>query len=230
MPIPESIQEENAVQELTELAEDITEAHTRRNSLNLSLLDYIEPYETGPKLSMLPGYQPATGIAETILTETTESKDNLKIGSVRVKNEGSNLVIEVRVRYKPEDEDEYETDRWGYTKTDYYKACTIVGLSESEKALVEAFVPLAVEEAEGFADFRNNATKTTSPLDRLKEITLPNPDDVEDDIRRYIQTKRRADELDEKIKHTDQRIDEIVYDLYGLTEDEITTVKEASAS
>jgi len=53
---------------------------------------------------------------------------------------------------------------------------------------------------------------------------------VEDDIRRYIQTKRRADELDEKIKHTDQRIDEIVYDLYGLTEDEITTVKEASAS
>ena len=58
----------------------------------------------------------------------------------------------------------------------------------------------------------------------MKAITLPDPDDVADDLERYIETKERAEELDEK---TDQLIDEIVYDLYGLTDEEIEIVESA---
>nr|WP_235168118.1 hypothetical protein [Halobacterium salinarum] len=60
-------------------------------------------------------------------------------------------------------------------------------------------------------------------------MTLPDPDDVADDLRRYTETKERADELDKKIEKTDKLIDEIVYDLYDLTDEEIEIVEEAVA-
>ena len=43
----------------------------------------------------------------------------------------------------------------------------------------------------------------------------------------YIETTERAAELDEKIRRTDELIDEIVYELYGLTDEEIESVEEA---
>jgi type II restriction/modification system DNA methylase subunit YeeA len=73
----------------------------------------------------------------------------------------------------------------------------------------------------------DNATKTTSLVDRLKDITLPEPTDVEDDLRRYVETNERADELDVKIEKTDRLIDEIVYELYGLTDEEIEIVEQS---
>jgi len=92
---------------------------------------------------------------------------------------------------------------------------------------VEAFVPIAVEKADGFADFRETATKTNSLIDRLKALTLPDPDDVAEDLRRYIKVKKRAEDLDKRIQRTDELIDEIVYDLYGLSDDEIEIVESA---
>jgi type II restriction/modification system DNA methylase subunit YeeA len=132
-------------------------------------------------------------------------------------------------RYKPDDEDAYETDQWGYTETEPMPAMRLTDLSETEVDLVEAFVPVAVEKAGGFAGFRQNATKTISLIDRLKAITLPDPDDVAEDLERYMDAVERAEELDEKIKRTDELIDEIVYDLYGLTDEEIEIVEEAVA-
>ncbi|EMA57246.1 putative restriction/modification enzyme [Halorubrum lipolyticum DSM 21995] len=64
-------------------------------------------------------------------------------------------------------------------------------------------------------------------VDRLKPIELPDVDDVADDLENYLQTKKRAEELDAKIEQTDQLIDEIVYELYGLTEEDIAIVEEA---
>jgi hypothetical protein len=84
-------------------------------------------------------------------------------------------------------------------------------------------VPVAVNEAGGFANFRETATKTNSLIDRLKTIELPDIDDVADDL----ETKERAEELDAKIEQTDALIDEIVYESYGLTDEEIEIVEEA---
>jgi hypothetical protein len=84
-------------------------------------------------------------------------------------------------------------------------------------------VPVAIDEAGGFANFRETATKTNSLIDRLKTIELPDIDDVADDL----ETKERAEELDAKIEQTDALIDEIVYESYGLTDEEIEIVEEA---
>ena len=39
--------------------------------------------------------------------------------------------------------------------------------------------------------------------------------------------RERAEEFDAKIEQTDELIDEIVYELYGLTDEEIEFVEEA---
>ncbi|MBP2249711.1 type II restriction/modification system DNA methylase subunit YeeA [Halarchaeum solikamskense] len=204
--------------------ETITDLKQRRASLNLSLLDYLGNYAEGPKLPDVGLYQP-TGA--TVLDATTEAYEKLRVGEVRTVRDGRRVTVEATARYKPADEDAHETDRWGYTETDYHEAFALADLDEVEATLIEAFVPVAVAEADGFAGFRDNATKTNSLVDRLKAITLPDPDDVAADLERYAETRERAAELDEKIEETDRLIDEIVYDLYDLTEEEIEIVEEA---
>ena len=115
----------------------------------------------------------------------------------------------------------------GYVETDSEVALRITDLSEAEADLIEAFVPVAIEEAGGFAGFRETATKTNSLVDRLRKLTLPRVIDVESGLESYTETKARAEELDAKIEHTDDLIDEIVYELYGLTDEEIEIVEEA---
>jgi len=56
---------------------------------------------------------------------------------------------------------------------------------------------------------------------------LPAVDDVRDGLASYMETVERADELEAKIERTDELIDEIVYELDGLTDEEIEIVEEA---
>lgn len=137
------------------------------------------------------------------------------------------VTVQLTARYKPADEDGHEPDRWGYTETDLLPALRITALSETEADLIEAFVPVAVDEAGGFANFRETATKTNSLIDRLRKLTLPAVDDVREGLHSYLETNERAEELEAKIEKTDQLIDEIVYELYGLTEEEIEIVEAA---
>jgi type II restriction/modification system DNA methylase subunit YeeA len=64
-------------------------------------------------------------------------------------------------------------------------------------------------------------------VDRLRKLTLPAVADVESGLESYTETKARAEELEAKINQTDDLIDEIVYELYGLTDEEIEIVEEA---
>ena len=106
-------------------------------------------------------------------------------------------------------------------------AMRLANLSESKAVSVEAFVLIAADEAGGFANFCGTATKANSLIDRLEALTLPDPDDVADGLERYIEVRECAAELDEKIERTDDLIDEIVYELYALTDEEIEIVEDA---
>lgn len=55
--------------------------------------------------------------------------------------------------------------------------------------------------------------KTNFLADRLKTMTLPEPDTVVNDLDRYLQKKERTDKPDAEIKKIDRFIDKIVYDL-----------------
>ncbi|WP_207590492.1 Eco57I restriction-modification methylase domain-containing protein [Halomontanus rarus] len=220
---------EDAIRSLLgSLSEKQMESHDSHMGLNLSLLDHFGSYSNGPTLADIGLAQPPKGAVDSPLTDTAEDRENLRISTCKVVRKSStSLEIQLTGRYKPENEDEYETDQWGYTETESLPALRISDLTETEADLIEAFVPVAVDEAGGFANFRETATKTNSLVDRLRKLTLPAVDDVQDGLESYLETKARAEELEEKIERTDELIDEIVYELYGLTDEEIEIVKEA---
>lgn len=78
-------------------------------------------------------------------------------------------------------------------------------------------------------DLWETATKTNPLVDRLRKLTLPGVDDVRAGLKSYTETVERAEELEAKIERTDDLIDEIVYELYGLTDEEIEIVEETVA-
>jgi type I restriction-modification system DNA methylase subunit len=240
---------------LAEIAQYQTTFNEKLEELNLNLLDHLGNYSDGQSLADIGLTQPPAGAADSILQATTETYPNLRVGAASVVRESASTVeVRLSARYKPSevqpegaprtetgearegealaDEvsgpvDDREPDQWGYVETDFEVALRITDLSDVEADLIEAFVPVAIEEAGGFADFRETATKTNSLVDRLRKLTLPAVADVESGLESYTKTKERAEELEAKIEETDALIDEIVYELYGLTDEEIEIVEEA---
>jgi hypothetical protein len=219
--------DESIVTKLNSYTSKLEDMFQQKRQLNLDLLDYIQPYTDGLDLMNIGHYQPPKGVGDSKLTATKDDYENLRIGTVTCERENENmLVIHATARYKPDDKDAYETDRWGYTETEPVPAIQLNNLSKTETDLVEAFVPVAVEKADGFANFRETATKTNSLIDRLENLVLPKIDDVTGGLDRYIDALEQAEELDEKIQETENLIDEIVYELYDLTDEEIEIVEQ----
>nr|WP_324664494.1 TaqI-like C-terminal specificity domain-containing protein [Haloarcula sp. CK38] len=208
----------NAVNELLDLTGD-------RSQLNLRVEDYLGTYEFGSSIDELPGCQPSDGVSASKLAATTDEWPNLKIGTVTVEETGSAIVLTATARYKP-DSDAVETDRWGYAETEPIPAVEFVGLDTEYETLVETFVPYATETAGGFANFRENATTSKSLYDRLSELQLPRVADVERGLQQFIDRRERADELDDRIEDARLMLEERVCDLYGLTDEERTVVKD----
>jgi hypothetical protein len=67
---------------------------------------------------------------------------------------------------------------------------------------------------------RSQCTKSSKRLARETTSTA-----YTDDLRRFRDAKATTDELDRKIAFTNELIDQIVYRLYGLTDEEIETIE-----
>ncbi len=218
---------------LVEITDRICELKQKRRNLNLALLDYLGIPTTGiPEdlkgESLQDLYMPAPGVADTLLSGTGEDYDGLRIESVSFSSDNSKLVMSVDVSYKPDDEDSRETDRYGRlaeNEFETYDVMIFTELSDNKKTLIKIFVPEAVSRAGGFADFRQSATKTITPLERLEDIVLPDLDDIKNGLKKYEDVRQDANELDEKINKTDTLINEVVYGLYDLSIEEINVIE-----
>jgi hypothetical protein len=169
--------------------------------------------------------------SESLLTATASGTDRfetIRVTDVEIERDGDRLTLSPVPYVKPVESvrEEYETNSHGYATLDSIPAMVFHDLDPAQANLIEAFVPHAVGEAGGYAGFRDGATKTISLLDRLESLTLPALEDVRDGLDDYRDAVERAAELDEKIERTDDLIDEIVYELYGLTDEEIEIVEE----
>ncbi|UPM45114.1 Eco57I restriction-modification methylase domain-containing protein [Halocatena salina] len=214
----------SAVAGIEDVTDIIREAKNDKRELNSNIDDLLGEYSGGKTVSEIAGYQPPTGVSSSLLSHTTSSLEGLRVGSVAATDEGETLTISISARYKPEDE--VETDRWGYTETDLLPAMEFVGLEQIERFLIREFVPYAIEKAGGFAGFRKNATKTNSLIDRMENITLPYVSDVREELDRYRERQQETKRLTERIETAEKLLDEIIYDLYGLTSDEKAVLQE----
>lgn len=206
---------------LSFLGRKLSDLQARQSGLNLSFPDYLGTYSEA-QLNNIQGYQPAPAVSDSIITANTDDYDGLRIGSITTKEKGSKLVIEATARYKPEDEDEYETDSNGFTETETIPVIEFVGLSEGHQHLLREYLALVDETGEGL---RKEAAKTLTLQDRIEDITLPEYDDVADGVVTYLEKKKQAAELTKKIEKVDKLVDKQVYNLYGLEEEEIKIVE-----
>jgi type I restriction-modification system DNA methylase subunit len=221
---------ERLLDKLSEKTEKIIAQSKMRSEINLHFPDYITSYEDGKTLSDLS--QPPAGLSNTLLTNSlseTERYEKMRIGSVETLREGSKMVLSVVPYVKPVESirEDFDTNSHGYTTLDPIPAMEFRDIEYELMDLIESFVPYAVDEAGGFAGFRDNATATITLLSRLESLTLPALDDVRDGLASYREAVAEAEELEENIQKTDDLIDQIVYDLYDLSDEEIAIVEES---
>jgi len=93
----------------------------------------------------------------------------------------------------------------GLPETEYLPAFRITDLTEREADLIDHFVSVAVDEAGGFANLRENATKTNSLIDRLKAIELPDVDDVAERVDATPETVRQRYDFSAEMKRLENR-------------------------
>jgi type I restriction-modification system DNA methylase subunit len=214
---------------LSKLSERVTNTQAERDGINTHLPDYLGSYDDGSTLKDLSP-MPPSGLADSVLTKgmgDVEQYETVRATEATVERTGNRVTVSLVPYVKPieSERDEYETNTHGYTSLDPVPAMEFHDVDDDLAALLEAFVPYAVEEEA--AGYRDGTTKTISLLDRLEGLTLPAIEDVRDGIERYEQATERAAELEAQIERTDDLIDELVYDLYGLTDEEIEIVEQA---
>lgn len=195
-----------------------------RYAINLDILDYIQQINSfdGPELGEL--YQPPSGLHDTMFTSTTSEYEGLRFESIRVENKSDKLIVFATARYKPSNEDQYETDRWGFTETKEQPVMEFIDVPDKQASLIRAFVPRVFrDELNGFM---KEARKSITLLERLTSIQLPSIDSIEDDLHRYEQQRKRAETLDQNIKITKELINKSIYCLYELSEEEVSTIEE----
>jgi type I restriction-modification system DNA methylase subunit len=216
-------------EEIANIFSEISGHVSERNSLNLNLADYLGNYSEGSTLDELSP-MPPDGFAESILNEsvgTTDKFETLRITDAEVRQDGSVVTIFVVPYVKPTESvrDEYETNSRDYATLEPEPAMMFHDLNEEQITLLKGFVPYAVANEEG--GFIDKATKTISLIDRLEDITLPELEDVKNGLERYRQKANRANELEKWICERKNILDELAYELYGLTDEEIEIVEEA---
>jgi len=196
----------------------IREKSIKRLRISTDIQDYLVNYSKSKTLGDI--YRPVEGVSETILAETQSKREKLRLGEVEFDDNKNELIMKVSVRFKPENKEKHsDLDSNGYKETQLIPA---MKFSDERKELIKSFVPWVFESEEG--DFKKDTGKTISPIDRLKAITLPKLTDVQDDLNRYLEEKKKAEELEGEIKEMDHQIDAIVFDLYDLTKEEVETV------
>ncbi|MDS0473780.1 TaqI-like C-terminal specificity domain-containing protein [Natrinema sp. 1APR25-10V2] len=210
---------------IEKLSQELLDLNDERRNLNLNLLDYLSGYEDGETLGDI--YFPPEDVSDSILTDTEDERDSLRVGSIELKEDGDNLVLYSSARYKPTEPENFETDQWGYTETDLMPAMKFTNLSDIEMVLLKEFIPLAVDEAGGFAGFRETATSTNSLIDRFTSLTLPEIESCRNGLERFADVKERVDEIDSRIQEAENEIDDLVFELYGLSSAERELVENA---
>ncbi|WP_227377011.1 Eco57I restriction-modification methylase domain-containing protein [Haladaptatus halobius] len=206
LPVPAGTNERDA---LAALATRMSDLRRERDDIVVRL-----PEADGPLFGDL-----ADSLGDSILTETTSARDGLRLGTVSVAERGGELVFAATARYRPGEGGGREignTDSWGFVETESIPALAFDG-DQAWRDLLRWYVPRAVE-GDAFPD---RATKTISLRDRLESLRLPSPDDAEE----FVDSCRRAAELDEKLARTDAAIDRLVYRAYGLSPEEIGTIE-----
>ena len=218
---------------LAHLAREMTRLKRERASYHLNLTDYLAEPEGPASIGLTElgtRYQPAPGVQQSLLADTTSERDGLRIGTLSAERPSDTVIVRATVRYKPKDDENIPDDaldRWGYHETDPVAVCTLHGCTDLESGLLTHWLDVLNAHGSGYSGYRDQATKTNSLLDRLHAARFPDPRDesVLRGLRPFLKNATAAARLDAHLTFTDALIDQIVYRLYGLSDEEVRVVE-----
>lgn len=230
---------------LSRLARKMQGLKEKRQTFNLDITDYIpeDPSENqGVGLRDIGRYQPAEDIHDTLLADKTGERTKLRVDRLIAEkspaaDESYKVEIQVVAGFKPEGgreswpdavPEDAEPDEHGYVETHPIDVCTLHDCDKIESGLAVHWMRALDDADPGFSEYRKYAKKTISPLDRLHSLRIPDPSDenTQDAVKSFLSNLEQAEEINEQIDFTDQLVDQVVYKLYGLTDDEIRIVEQ----
>jgi len=155
-----------------------------------------------------------------VLSSIKVKNDNFD--ALRVITEGDEIILEYGIKRKIEEYeeiDEEEAEVKGKYVIDWNSA------GEGKIKDIEAIEFLS-KVLEGIRNF--SQAKQKSIWQKIAEVKVPEFNEkVKEGFLKFKSAMKKAKELDEETLRIDRAIDRIVYDLYGLTEDEIKVVEKS---
>lgn len=209
-------------------SEDVSEKKGMLADIDLDILRYIQPGDQN--LRSYTSTRP-DGFQDSLLPKNLNDLEEnnigtkLQINDLRIDRDGSDLDIIVDVRYKPSNPEDYETDSHGYTYVKDVSALKLHNLSTDELVLFAHYLPAVVDREE--AGFKNNATANISLIKRIEDILIPKQQDVQSDLNSYLSTKKEVVRLERTAKKLEEAIDSLIYEYYGLSEEQQKTIQDS---
>ncbi|EMA25430.1 Eco57I restriction-modification methylase domain-containing protein [Haloarcula marismortui] len=213
------------------LVERVIDTKALHSEINTHMLTYfgedlrkenLDSPEDYTRLADLSEYQPPTKKSDLLTANTSDDGyETIEITGGSIEEAGLKLKLNVDIRAREHSDDDYDYH-------DDITAATFLNSDDDLDKLLRAFLPEVLDGVEyGYAEYRDYATGSRSTLeDRVKDIRLPDASDVSDDVARFLNRKEEAQRLSNEISRCDDLIDRIVYQLYDLSNEQITQVEE----
>jgi len=147
--------------------------------------------------------------------------DNFDALRLRIKE--NKAILEYGIRRKVEDYEEIEEDEQTEVKGKYVVEWHPAGEGKIKDRLAIEFLAKMLEKEKRFSK-----AKTKTMWQKIAEVKVPEfTSEVKEGFLKYKSLIEKAKELDKEITKIDRAIDRLVYNLYGLTEDEIKIVEKS---
>lgn len=143
--------------------------------------------------------------------------------ALRLRIEEDRAILEYGIRRKVEDYEEMEEGEQVEVKGKYIVEWHPAGEGKIKDGLAVEFLAKMIEKEKRFSK-----AKSKTMWQKIAEVKVPEfTNEVKEGFLKYRSAMEKAKELDEEITRIDRAIDRLVYDLYGLTEDEIKVVEKS---
>ncbi|MCL0078989.1 N-6 DNA methylase, partial [Dehalococcoidia bacterium] len=201
---------------LISLVSAITQKKKEYHAISQNLEDYIE-FKDCRVIRLDDFVKNALGDF-SIVSSIKVKNDNFDV--LRVKIDGKNAVIEYGIKRKIE---EYEIEEEQEIKGKYIIEWHEAGNGKIKDSSAVEFLAKVLKDTKNFSK-----AKQKSIWQKIAEVKVPEfSQKVKEGFLRYKSAMKKAKELDEEITKIDRAIDRLVYDLYGLTEEERKVVEKS---
>jgi hypothetical protein len=156
-----------------------------------------------------------------VLSSIKVKTDNFD--ALRVKIEENFAILEYGIKRKIEEYEEIDEDEDVEVKGKYITEWNFVGEGRIKDIEAIEFLSKVLESIKNFSKAKQKST-----WQKIAEVKVPEFNHkVKNAFLKFKSATQKTKELDEEILKIDRAIDRLVYDLYGLTEEEIQVIEKS---